>query len=152
MTNLFSNIICLIPALGMANPELDLQHQHELPLLNKFKSVGFHELLRCACQRAGRNLGQHTAKNTAGPSPLFIALRKPILRRAETENSTYQLFLLQAGSPLKWFQDISSIGNPTRTGNDNTKKKRKTTLKQTLKQLFFGWWWGVVDYLSRQFY
>lgn len=100
MTNLFSNITCLILALGMANRGLDLQHQHELPLTrsSQWDSMSFSDALA----REGAEIrGQHTAKKIAGPLLLFRARRKPILLRAKTENSTYQLFLLQAGSLLK---------------------------------------------------
>ena len=55
--------------------------------------------------------------------------RGSILQTKETGNNAYQSFLLHTGSPLKWCQDISGIGNLTRTGNNNTTEKRKLTLK-----------------------
>ena len=51
--------------------------------LNKFKSIGFNELLRRTFQKGCEDPSQHMAGMTADPSPLHQANRKLILHKKE---------------------------------------------------------------------
>ena len=55
--------------------------------LNKFKSIGFNELLRCTFQKGCKDSSQHMAEMTADPSPLRQANRKLILHKREIKNN-----------------------------------------------------------------
>ena len=55
--------------------------------LNKFKSIGSNELLRCTFQEGCKDSSQHMAEMTADPSPLHQANRKLILHKKEIKNN-----------------------------------------------------------------